>query len=143
MPFKVLKQKIKKSKKCTNHPEKDVLSFCHGCKIFFCEDCLIKGPKYYYCRSEPCLKLYSQELDYSNNPRFCPKCLSETTDETAGDMISVNLIGKKFVNESREECPICGSLVLEKIGPVLGRKGPYKVIWLNSDKRKFISRKLE
>ena len=133
----------KESEKCVNHPSKDALSFCYNCKKFFCEECLIEGPKYYYCKSSACMETYSQEIDYSNNPRFCPKCISETTNESAGDAMSFNLVGDKLVNEIREECPICGSIVLEKIGSVFGRKGTYKIIWLNENKTKFISRKMK
>ncbi len=137
--FNILKKNP--SEKCFKHPDKDALSFCHGCKKHYCADCLIEGPSFYYCKSEDCLRLYSSEKSYSLNPRFCPQCLSETTDESSGDIISVNLIGDKFVNESREECPICGSIVLEKIGPIAGRKGSYRVIYLDSNRTKFISRK--
>lgn len=140
---KIIKSLKKPSGKCFNHPNKDALSFCHACMRHYCEHCLIEGPKYYYCNADACLKLYSQEVDYSRTPRFCSQCLSETIDAPSGDIISVNLIGDKFVCENREECPTCGAVVLEKIGPILGRKGSYKVIWLNSDKSTFISRKLK
>lgn len=141
--FEYLKKYKKESEKCTNHPEKNALSFCHSCNRSFCKDCLVEGPQYYYCKSEVCMKKYAQEIDYSKNPRFCPKCISETTEEFAGDLISVNFIGDKFVNESREECPICGSIVLEKISSVFRRRGSYRVIWLNYEKTKFISRKVK
>jgi len=134
---------INKPNKCINHPERDAINFCHGCKKYLCKSCLIEGPRYYYCNSESCLKLYYQEVDFSKNPRFCSKCLSETLDESSGDIISVNFIGDKFICEGGEECSVCGSEVVEKIGPIVGRKGSYRVIWLDSDRTKFISRKLK
>lgn len=130
-------------KKCSNHPEKDALSFCHACKSFFCEDCLIEGPRHYYCKSSTCRALYYQELDYLRDPRFCPQCLEETTDESAGDIVSVNFIGDKFAYEGREECPTCGSRVVEKIGSFFGRKGSFRVIFMPDDQTKFISRKMK
>ncbi|MCX5727184.1 MAG: hypothetical protein NT030_08525, partial [Candidatus Saganbacteria bacterium] len=129
------------STKCVNHPHKKALSVCYGCKRSFYSDCLIEGPQSYYCNSETCLKLYEQEIDYANNPRFCPKCISETTEEASGDIISVNLVGYKFIYESQVKCQVCGSIVAEKIGPLFGRKGAYRIIWLNPEKTKFISRK--
>ena len=40
--------------KCTNHPNKNSLSFCHSCGKYFCEDCLDVGEEYYYCKEEKC-----------------------------------------------------------------------------------------
>jgi hypothetical protein len=49
--------------KCLNHPERHAVSFCHGCGKFFCEECLVEGPEYYYCRRESCMKLYEQAVE--------------------------------------------------------------------------------
>jgi DNA-directed RNA polymerase subunit RPC12/RpoP len=90
------------------------------------------------------MEQYFQELDYFNNPRFCPECISATTDESAGDIVSVNYIfGEQLIDERREECPVCGSETLEKTGSFLRRKASYKVIWLDSERKTFISRKLK
>lgn len=141
---KVLNFFKKRIEKCTNHPETEALNICKGCKQHFCEECLVEGTRYYYCKSKKCKDLYYQEIDYSKNPRFCPKCISETTDETAGDLVSVNyILGDKFINEVHEECPVCGSVINEKIGNFGSHKMSYKVIWLNKDKSEFISRKLK
>ena len=130
-----------KTEKCANHPDKRAISFCHACGKYYCKHCLKEGARYYYCLSEPCQNLYHQEISYAKNPRFCPDCVSETTSESTGDIISVNMIGDKFADEKREQCPVCGSVVLEKIGPFLGRKGSYRVIFMPDDPNKFISRK--
>lgn len=39
---------------CVNHTERKAMSFCHKCKQFFCEECLVAGDEYYYCRRDDC-----------------------------------------------------------------------------------------
>lgn len=48
--------------KCYNHPERKVLSRCHSCKRYFCEECLLVGPEYYYCKDERCQEVYRKEM---------------------------------------------------------------------------------
>lgn len=40
--------------KCPNHPEKDVLSFCHSCGEYLCRECLTDGEEYYFCKKDTC-----------------------------------------------------------------------------------------
>ncbi|MFZ3091822.1 MAG: hypothetical protein WA240_14535 [Nitrospirota bacterium] len=47
--------------KCSNHPNKNSLSFCHSCGKYFCEDCLNEGEEYYYCKEEKCQLLLKKE----------------------------------------------------------------------------------
>jgi uncharacterized RDD family membrane protein YckC len=47
--------------KCSNHPEKQALSFCHNCGKYYCSDCLNEGKQYYYCNSKDCFELYKKE----------------------------------------------------------------------------------
>ncbi len=135
--------------KCSYHPYKKALSICHSCRRHFCEDCLIEGPRYYYCKDLPCRKKYEQEIDYQENPRFCPKCISETIDESAGDMLLVNLMwGEKLERTHLEigDCDICGSIIMVKKKVTMGlekNKGYYRVIWLNKEKTKLISRRIK
>lgn len=135
-------KRVNRENGCCNHPNRDVISFCQGCKKQLCEECLVEGPRYYYCKSEVCLTLFRQEVDFAENPRFCAQCLSETLNESSGNIISVNFVGDKLVSESPDECSICGSEVFEKVGPV-SRKGAYKVIWLNAERTQFISRRVK
>lgn len=52
--------------KCSNHPDKQAISFCHNCGKYFCYECLNEGKEYYYCNSEECLANYKNEK-VSNN----------------------------------------------------------------------------
>jgi uncharacterized RDD family membrane protein YckC len=53
--------------KCPNHPEKDVLSFCHSCGEYLCRECLVDGKEYYYCKKEECQKAKMNELNSDKN----------------------------------------------------------------------------
>src|SRR5690554_6928537 len=46
---------------CTNHPQKQAISFCHNCGNYYCKDCLNEGKEYYYCNNEDCYKKYIEE----------------------------------------------------------------------------------
>ncbi len=48
-------------KKCSIHPAKQALSFCHNCGKYYCSDCLNEGKEYYYCNSKECFELYKKE----------------------------------------------------------------------------------
>jgi hypothetical protein len=50
---------------CSNHPNKKSLSICHSCGRPFCQDCLVLGNEFYYCKEEQCQVLLRQE-----NSRF-------------------------------------------------------------------------
>jgi len=47
--------------KCTNHPQKNALSFCHSCGKYFCDTCLVEGERYYYCNNNSCQKIKTKE----------------------------------------------------------------------------------
>jgi uncharacterized RDD family membrane protein YckC len=51
--------------KCPNHPDKEVLSFCHSCGEYFCRECLTDGKNYYFCIKEECqrAKMSEESLD--------------------------------------------------------------------------------
>jgi len=54
-------------------------------------------------------------LEWFNGPRgFCPKCIAETTDESAGGLSQVNGVGNSFMG-SGDKCPVCGSVVCRKV----------------------------
>jgi hypothetical protein len=128
---------------CLNHKDKNAFNVCHHCKQYFCEECLIEGPAYYYCKNEECLDAFRLEASYHERPRFCPKCIADTTDESTGDIVSVNFIGNRLDWEGREECPTCKSQIVEKKSTFFGNKGSFRVIWLGDNKSTFISRKLK
>jgi hypothetical protein len=138
---KIVKHLWDESRPCTNHPDNKALSFCQNCRQYFCKDCLVEGARYYYCRTEVCMKKGAQELDYADNPRFCTQCTTDTNEESAGDLLTINFIGTSFIDETRRECTVCGSLELTKASP-LGSGLTYKVIWLDESKEHFISRRL-
>jgi hypothetical protein len=49
-------------KSCANHPDRKATSFCHVCKGYFCPECLVEGPDYYYCKADACQREYSQAV---------------------------------------------------------------------------------
>jgi len=53
--------------------------------------------------------------EWFNGPRaFCPKCIVETTDESAGGLSQVNGVGNTLIGAS-DRCPTCGSVVCRKV----------------------------
>jgi len=140
-------QKSSKSEgeKCFNHKDKEAINFCHNCKNHFCSDCLIEGPNFYYCKSDQCQKVLDREIDYYNNPRFCPQCIAETTQEPSGDIISYNFVfGDKFIQkEYGDHCEICNSVIMVKRGTFFQNKGSYRAIFLDFERSRFLSRKLK
>ena len=64
---------------CVNHPEREALSICFGCKKEFCKSCLDEGKEYYYCKNDDCQKLLKNELGIINIPEIieCPNCKTE------------------------------------------------------------------
>jgi uncharacterized RDD family membrane protein YckC len=63
--------------KCVNHPDKNATSFCHKCKDYICEDCIIQGPEYNYCKKEEC------QLDYNNEVKVIEKDIEENIKNRA------------------------------------------------------------
>jgi hypothetical protein len=45
--------------KCPNHPDRDVLSFCHNCGEHLCRECLVDGGDYFYCKKTECQQILS------------------------------------------------------------------------------------
>lgn len=80
-----------------------------------------------------------------NGPRaFCPKCIGETTDESAGGLSQVNGVGTTFIGAS-DKCPTCGSVVCRKVVtavwlPVLPQSR-YRVLY--SSPSSFYSRRMK
>lgn len=52
---------INKKRKCWNHPQRDSLSMCHSCGKYFCEDCLVDGDEFYFCKEEGCQLLFIEK----------------------------------------------------------------------------------
>lgn len=72
---------------CYNHPERKAYSICHHCGKSFCEDCLVDGGEYYYCKNPECQKSLEEDKN-SDNPELnenshlpeditCPSCGNE------------------------------------------------------------------
>ena len=74
---------------------------------------------------------------------FCYGCWSETVDESAGQTLTINLIGQRLVGKENP-CDVCGSVVQEKyfciIVPLV-RIGSYRV--LQGDRGTYIGRRLK
>lgn len=122
---------------CINHPQKKAISFCHICKNYYCEECLIEGNEYYYCHMEECLNELQKERrsfkeSYETNPRFCPNCLNDTSSESMGNMSTTNFIGQSFIQVFGGVCPVCNSFIAEKQYIIFGipvkSYGYYRVI---------------
>lgn len=66
-------------KTCFNHPAKKAFSICHSCGKDYCEECLNKGIKNYYCNNPECQAMLKKELDSDGLPIniICPNCKSE------------------------------------------------------------------
>ncbi len=117
-------------KYCKYHPEKEALSFCHTCGEYLCEDCLVEGKDYYYCKRVACQKALQKEIDNykeveqsknSEIPKilireevvsFCDKCLAETTSEPY--RYSYFLRDYIVFTNEHDPCKICGSVVKDK-----------------------------
>ncbi|MCJ7833357.1 MAG: hypothetical protein MUQ20_03105 [Deltaproteobacteria bacterium] len=134
-----------KREKCFFHKDKEAIKYCHNCNNHFCNDCLVEGPNFYYCKSDQCQKVLDREIDYYNNPRFCPRCIVETTPESSDDIISYNFVaGDKFILKGDgDRCEVCNSLIMVKRGSFFQDKGSYRVIYLDFGRSSFLSRKVK
>lgn len=75
---------------------------------------------------------------------LCYRCWEQTTDESPGDMVTINvLFGTRFLNAG-DPCPYCGSLVQTKwfciLFPIV-LLGRYRVRNLGNDQ--YVGRKLK
>lgn len=141
---------------CKNHPSEKAISFCHVCKNYYCLECLNETRDWYYCHDSKCYSEYISEQSkyfesYEYNPRFCPLCLEETSEETTGNISSINFIGE-YLRKIGHSCKTCHSYVVEKefifLGIPVKTYGYYRIIelgefgiWGNRTKE-FYSRKL-
>lgn len=51
---------------CKTHPKKEALSFCHTCKLYYCDDCLAEIGEYYYCKNQSCQVEVIKEKNNTN-----------------------------------------------------------------------------
>jgi len=123
-------------KRCTNHPTRNALSFCHSCERFFCADCLTEAGDYYYCATPQCSGAKNAvltEIDQAYLKYFCRRCIDMTTDESAGDLATNLGTGHRLL-EKGNRCPDCGSV---EVGEwfcyfyiPLFRLAKYRLVWL-------------
>ena len=54
---------------CINHPDRKAWGFCHFCREYYCEECLVRGNEYYYCKNVGCIQSHrvEQGLNYDVN----------------------------------------------------------------------------
>jgi hypothetical protein len=67
--------------KCSNHPEKSALSFCHSCGKYYCDACLIEGEGFYYCYDAKCMAVKSKNEAIILNKIESEKKESELSDK--------------------------------------------------------------
>jgi hypothetical protein len=63
--------------KCSKHPEKDALSFCHSCGKYYCSSCLEASASFYYCYDENC------QIAKIRDEGSIPKELEQTKKESS------------------------------------------------------------
>ena len=135
---------------CINHPNKKALSICHICKSYHCEECLIEGNEYYYCHQTHCYNEYLEEKrklteSYDSNPRFCPGCIIETSDESIGNLNFINFTGKTVTQIYGGVCTVCHSIIVEKeyrlFGMPIKSYGYYRAIKIKKNKTDFAGSK--
>ena len=136
---------------CTIHDDKESISICFSCKRPFCQNCLREGNRHYYCFDEDCSKMYLEEIDYKNNPRFCSECRASSLDESSGNLFTLNFIGTSFVGK-KDFCDLCGSFITTKYFVLFGipiiKLGRYRILEIEKvyesmrDKINFLSRKI-
>jgi len=51
------------AERCFIHSDRESFAPCHSCGKYFCEECLMEGEEYYYCREEHCQTLKAEEMD--------------------------------------------------------------------------------
>jgi len=145
----ILNQQIHK---CRNHPERKAHNICHNCKSYFCSDCLDEGAIFYYCKEEECQLKLNEEIYYSTNPVFCPKCMEDTTSETTNNLVSINGFGFVLGGKSNI-CPICNSYIQNKYFALffipIFKIGEYRIknisvnYKISGSNKQFISRKVK
>ncbi len=50
------------NKHCKNHESIKSVNICHSCGESFCENCLVDGATYFYCKNENCQRELQKEL---------------------------------------------------------------------------------
>jgi hypothetical protein len=157
---------------CSNHPDIKALSLCHFCKVYYCEDCLVEGIDYYYCKENKCQEAKLRETSAHNEvdrskgtdaPKvmidggavgFCNKCMQTTIKSSISKGFFSHYV--LLLNE-RDACKICGSVIMDlKSQPLIVpffrlNLGSYRIIKpldLDPDalylhRDKYISRKLK
>ncbi len=64
--------------KCSNHPDKNSISFCHSCGKLLCENCLSVGKEFYYCKDDKCQLLLNEE---DNQYRLVDDKINSVSDQ--------------------------------------------------------------
>jgi len=94
--------------KCFNHPEKKALSFCHACGCYFCEDCLVEGLEYWYCKNTKCQK--TREIEQKDEKKIVTQTHFKplTTDVEIMKRLTMGIIGStaKALTEEGYNRPI-------------------------------------
>jgi hypothetical protein len=76
---------------------------------------------------------YEARPDARPVPTFCPQCIAATTEDSAGNSVTVNFVGTGMFGEDCA-CPTCGSVVSTKwatfLFPLVPLKS-YRVIELS------------
>jgi hypothetical protein len=97
---------------CRNHPGLKVLGSCHSCHDWFCHECLLEGPEYYYCKKQKCRSAFQEEVrpktktkssncpscykKIKGDPKFCSYCgyrLKPITEDETDDLVTIARYG--------------------------------------------------
>lgn len=89
---------------CATHPDAAADFTCSACRRAFCAACR----RVHENGTEVCPMCAGGEMLQVTG--FCPQCKVDSTDETPGDVSTMNGIGRKFYGGA-EPCPRCGSVI--------------------------------
>ncbi len=95
----------------------------------------------------------SEEDNIALAQGFCSKCIAETTDESPGNVNTVNgigtaLMGTRWLTRGLDRCPQCGSVIQTKwttFGFGISKHGTYRILYTKQGftKSKFFGRRLK
>ena len=115
---------------------------------------MIEGATYYYCKDTQCVEAYKRELYQQINPKFCEKCVQETTNESIGYLSTINFIGTSYIPNG-DVCTNCNPYRVKKAFvflriPLFRSNDSYRLIKISKSEslirgssESYISRKLK
>ena len=103
---------------CYNHPERKAYSICHNCGKSFCEECLIDGGEYYYCKNPECQETLNKGKNLDNQESINAGDNSELPEDITCPSCGNEL---ELSDEEREtkkiHCPECETFIDFTVNP--------------------------